>query len=178
MTAAASRSMLERIGFTAGTVQVMVAVDGQIISSMGNFLMMDKEVIQTIYRVVRKPSSGDDGKAVSAVAEVNLKSIVYYIKHQGRISCTINFASITFAKVRKLKRHQELEKKLIDLEVRPEIDPKNWLKNLESVMEQFGGFRVVDNHSLSYVVRDELTVPTMGSDPTMGTVESKYTTHD
>ena len=170
--------MLERIGFTTGAAQVMVAADGQGLSSMDDFLMMDEEVIGTICRVVRKPGGGDDGKAVSAIAEANLKTMVYYIKHQARISRTVNFASVTLPKVRKLKRQQELEKKHEDPGVRPDIDPKNWPKTLESVIEWFGGFRGVDDHPLSYVVRDVLTVPTMGSDPTMGAVGSEYTTHD
>lgn len=178
MDAAASRSMLERIGFTAPAAAVMVAADGQGLSSMDDFLMMDEEVIGTICRVVRKPGGRDDGQAVSAIAEANLKSMVYYIKHQDRISRTANFAGVTVPKVRKLKRQQELEKKHEDPEVRPDIDPKNWPKTLESVIEWFGGFRGVDNHPLSYVVRDDLEVPTMGGDPTMGTAGSKYTTHD
>ena len=127
--------MLERIGFTTGAAQVMVAGDGQGLSSMDDFLTMDEEVIGTICRVVRKPGGGDDGKAVSAIAEANLKTMVYYIKHQARISRTVNFASVTLQKVRKLKRQQELEKKHEDPEVRPDIDPKNWPKTLESVIE-------------------------------------------
>ena len=73
--------MLERIGCTAGTVQVMVAADGQGLSSMDNFLIMDDKVIGTICRVVRKPGGRDDGKVVSAIAQIKLKSMVYYIKH-------------------------------------------------------------------------------------------------
>ena len=117
--------MLEYIEFTAGAAQVMVAADSQGLSPINNFLIMDEEVIRTICRVVRKPDGGDNGKAVSAIAEVNLKSMVYYIKYQGRISCTMNFASIILAKVRKLKHHQELKKKYVDPEVRSDIDLKN-----------------------------------------------------
>ena len=65
--------------------------------------MMDEEVIGTICRVVYKPGGGDNSKAVSAIVEVNLKSIVYYIKYWGHISCTVNFVGVTLVKVHKLK---------------------------------------------------------------------------
>ena len=145
---------------------------------MDDFLMINEEVIETICQVVRKRGSGNDGKAVLAIAKVKLKSMVYNIKHQDHISCTVNFAGITLAKVWKLKHEQELEKKHVDLEVRSDIDPKNWLKTLESVIEWFGCFRGVNNYPLSYDVWDKLTVLMMGSNPTIGTVGSKDTMHD
>ena len=64
----------------------------------------------------------------------------------------MNFASVTLAKVHKLKCHQELKKKYVDPEVRPDIDLKNWLKTLESVIEWFSSFREVNDYPLSYFV--------------------------
>ena len=176
--AAASRTMLERMGFTNAAAQVMVNADGQGLASMDDFLTMEDDTIESICRVIRKPGGGDAGQVVSAKAEANLKMMVYYIKHQDRISRTIAFADVLLNKVRKMKRQAELEKKHKDPEERPEIDPKNWPKTLESVIEWFAGHRGVDDHPLSYVIREDLNVPTANRDPTVGQANSKYTMHN
>ena len=80
------------------------------------------------------------GVAVSGMAEANLQGIIYYINHFKRIGCTCTHANVELAKYRAIYHQWDMEEACKDPEVVPTVDPKDWLKTLETVEEYIRGF--------------------------------------
>ena len=80
------------------------------------------------------------GVAVSGMAEANLQGIIYYINYFKRIGCTCTHANVELAKYRAIYHQWDMEEACKDPEVVPTVDPKDWLKTLETVEEYIRGF--------------------------------------
>ena len=118
------------------------------------------------------------GVAVSAMAEANLKVIIYYFKHINRIGRTSTHDNVEISKVCVIYHKRYMEEAHNELEVVPTFDPKGCSNNLKTVEELIRGFRRVDGKALSYGLRDDLETPVDASYPTHLTNDSEYFTHD
>lgn len=174
----ACKAMLGRMGLNDSAQEAVVGADDQNLSTMAQFSRMNEKSVETLARVLRKPGGGGAGVKVSAQAEENLQGMVYLIRHHKRVCRTVDFADVTLDKVLKLERQREFEAAHTNPSSEPTIDSKDWPKTMELVVEWIGGFRGVDGHPLSYVIRDLLVPPGQNSDPTVGEANSEYLTYD
>jgi hypothetical protein len=115
---------------------------------------------------------------VSAMAETNLKRMVFQMTHTVRVSRTVVFPDITLVSVRALSAQAKMEASHKDPTALPVMDPKNWTKNFEAIDEYFRGTRGHKKHPLKYVYRDLLVPPLAAVDPQTGVVGSTHFSHD
>eukprot|EP00543_Licmophora_paradoxa_P009148 CAMPEP_0202448362 /NCGR_PEP_ID=MMETSP1360-20130828/7172_1 /ASSEMBLY_ACC=CAM_ASM_000848 /TAXON_ID=515479 /ORGANISM="Licmophora paradoxa, Strain CCMP2313" /LENGTH=287 /DNA_ID=CAMNT_0049065891 /DNA_START=408 /DNA_END=1272 /DNA_ORIENTATION=- len=166
----ASRAMLQGIGFTQAAADEMY--DNQGINSIEELRILDDDAVTTLCKTLRRPGGVDPngagvnpGVAVSARAEINLKLAVYHIKHQERVSRSVTYANATLVTIRKLTRQRDMENKSESVVDAPKIDPKDWAKTMEAIIEWLGTFRGVTGAPLSYTVRKNLEPAAEASDP-------------
>jgi hypothetical protein len=161
--------MLERMGFTPEAAQLVTGDQG--IDSVDELRNLDDDKASNLCRVLRRPGgtnaagAADPGTKVSARAEDNLKLAIYYVKHQDRVSRTVNIGDITLTNVRKLIKQRDTEKNHTDPDTTPAIDSKDWPKTMEAVEEYLRQFRGVNDVPLSYVVRTSLAPKPAATDP-------------
>ena len=168
---AASKTMLGLLGFSEEAANKIYDVQG--INAISEWKEMDDEAITTLCKVLRRPGGtaagggADPGVMVSARAETNLKLAVFFMKHQERVSRGVQWSDVTLSEIRKLSRQREMEDKTSDSGTAdtPKVDPKDWSKTMESLVEYLATFRGVTGVPLSYVVRKELIPKTAASDP-------------
>jgi hypothetical protein len=79
----------------------------------------------------------NQGMQVSAMAETNLKRMVFQMIHSIRVSRTVIYQDITLVSVRGLLAQAEMETSHKDPTTLPIMDPKNWTKNFEAIDEYF-----------------------------------------
>ena len=99
---------------TDETVDVVVANDGQEIIMVDDLSQLNEKSVEGLYRVLQSPggNTGDvsnPGVEVSAVPEVNLQGIIYYIKIINRIGHTCTHADVDLAKVRAMYFQRDIE---------------------------------------------------------------------
>ena len=168
---AASKTMLGLLGFSEEAANKIYDVQG--VNAISEWKEMDDEAITTLCKVLRRPGGtaagggADPGVMVSARAETNLKLAVFFMKHQERVSRGVQWSDVTLSEIRKLSRQREMEDKTSDSGTAdtPKVDPKDWSKTMESLVEYLATFRGVTGVPLSYVVRKELIPKTAASDP-------------
>ena len=69
------------------------------------------------------------------MAEANLQGIIYHIKHLKKIGRTYTHANVDLTKVRAIYHQRDMKEDHKEPEVVPNVDPKDWLKILETVEE-------------------------------------------
>jgi hypothetical protein len=159
-------------------------VNGQNLSAVDDFLQLGDKDIETLCRVIRRPGgvnlagNQNQGMQVSAMAETNLKRMVFQMTHTVRVSRTVVFPDITLVSVRALSAQAKMEASHKDPTALPVMDPKNWTKNFEAIDEYFRGTRGHKKHPLKYVYRDLLVPPLAAVDPQTGVVGSTHFSHD
>ena len=100
---------MQGIGFTQAAADEMY--DNQGIDLIEELRTLDNDAVTTLCKTLRRPGGlgptgvgVNTGVAVSARAEIKLKLAVYYIKHQKRVSRSLNYANATLGRIRKLAR--------------------------------------------------------------------------
>jgi hypothetical protein len=79
----AVRNMLQRISLSLEAATEVTAVNGQNLSGVNDFLQLEDKDIETMCRVIRRSGgvnaagNTNPGISVSAMAEVNLKRMIY-----------------------------------------------------------------------------------------------------
>ena len=167
---AAIRTMLQRVGFSNEAAVLITGDQG--IDSLDEIRTLDDAKSSNLCKILRRPGgttgaagAADPGVKVSARAEDNLKLVIYYVKHQDRVSRTTDIARITLVAIRRLVKQQETEKNHTDPDSPPTIDADDWPKTMEAVEEYLRQFRGVDGTPLSYVVRQNLRPVGAALDP-------------
>ena len=178
------RNMLQRMGLSVEAATEVCYVNGQNLSTEDDFLQLGDKDIETLCRVIRRPGGVtpagtlNQGMQVSAMAETNLKRMVFQMTHTVRVSRAVVFQDISLVSVRALSAQAEMEASHKDPTALPVMDPKNWTKNFEAIDEYFRGTRGQKKHPLKYVFRDLLVPPLAAVDPQTGVVGSTHFSHD
>jgi hypothetical protein len=122
-------------------------------------------------------TSSNNGIPVSIRAVDNLKLCVYYLKHMERVQCrhianTINLVLV--CSYRDQKHHEVGFKKTAE---EPEINDKDWPRNLEKIKEYPASQYGVTGATLDYVVHPYIEVNPEAEDPAYGyeTVDQEIT---
>ena len=123
--------------------------------------------VTNLMRVVRKPGGGDDGQAVSFMAERAFSTACHMIRYRIQVQRPISFNDI---RINVLEPHviqrtiEEEQKNLPQPEV-PKIDFVDHPKCLESVDNYLSQFRGVRGIPLNYVMRQQLVPLPAADDP-------------
>ena len=102
------RNMLQRMGLGLEAATKVCNVNGQNLSAVDDFLQLGDKDIETLCRVIHRPGgvnqagNQNQGMQVSAMAETNLKQMVFQKTHTVRVSRTVVFQDITLVSVRAL----------------------------------------------------------------------------
>ena len=137
------RNMLQRMSLSLKAATEVCNVNGQNLSDVDDFLQLGDKDIETLCRVIRRPGgvnlagNQNQGMQVSAMAETNLKRMVYQMIHSVRVSRTVVFQDIKLVSVRALSAQAEMEASHKDPTTLPVMDTKNWTKNFEAIDEYF-----------------------------------------
>jgi hypothetical protein len=172
------------MGLSVEAATKVCNVNGQNLSAVDDFLQLGDKDIETLCRVIHRPGgvnlagNQNQGMQVSAMAETNLKRMVFQMTHTVRVSRTVVFPDITLTSVRALSAQAKMEASHKDPTALPVMDPKNWTKNFEAIDEYFRGTRGHKKHPLMYVYRDLLVPPLAAVDPQTGVVGSTHFSHD
>ena len=132
-------NMLQRMGLSVEAATEVCNVNGQNLSTVDNFLQLGDKDIETLCRVIRRPGgvnlvgTSNQGMQVSAMAETNLKQMVFQMMRTVRVSRTVVFPDITLVSVRALSAQAGMEASHKDPTALPVMDPKNWTKNFEAI---------------------------------------------
>jgi hypothetical protein len=178
------RNMLQRMGLSVEAATEVCNVNGQNLSAVDDFLQLGDKDIETLCRVIRRPGgvnlagNQNQGMQVSAMAETNLKQMVFQMMHTIRVSRTVVFPDITLVSVRALSAQAEMVASHKDPTALPVMDPKNCTKNFEAINEYFRGTRGQKKHPLKYAYCDLLVPPLTAVDPQTGVVGSTHFSHD
>ena len=95
------RNMLQRMGLSVEAATEVCNVNGQNLSAVDDFLQLGDKDIETLCRVIRRPGGvnlagyQNQGMQVSAMAETNLKRMVFQMTHTVRVSRAVVFPDIT-----------------------------------------------------------------------------------
>jgi hypothetical protein len=105
------------------------------------------------------------GLHVSLRADNNLKLCVYFLKHMERVQRLPTSASITLEVVQGYREQQWYEDKFNKTAVDPEINDKDWPRNMKSIREYLAAQYGAKGSTLDYVIRQESGVKPHASDP-------------
>ncbi len=173
----ALRTALTRLGFTNDAAVYITGTQG--FDNLDEFKLLDDDEVTNLCKVVRRPGGtlpaddNDDADApavpnpgipVSLVAENNLKLCCFYLRYKERTSRPVAAGDIERATVRALKDHKQWEEEMKEVTA-PEINPRDWPKTIEAIVEWLRGCLGVTKIPLAYVIRDNVNVPAHASDP-------------
>jgi len=168
------QAALQRLGFSiAASISITAEQD---LDSLEELAFMTDEKVENLCKVLRRPGGTipnpdggnplpNPGHPVSQRAEDNLQLACYLLRFRQRTSRATLADMITLENVRSLKELKAWEKDHTDVE-KPEINPKDWPKTIESIEEYLRGCLGVTKIPLAYVVREATAIP--GIDPVGG----------
>ena len=179
--AAAMRAAYQRIGFLP---EASIALtDVQQLRTIDDLVLLadDEEQVSDIVKALRRPGGmipnpvdpngppiSDPGVPVSQRARGNLTRLVFWCKHQQRVSREARVQDITEAAIRSLDELRNHEKDHVQPTEKPTIDHSNWYKTLKAVQQYFSDFLGCTKAPLAYVIRDDVAVPDEDEDPADG----------
>ena len=172
------RNCYTRLGFTQAND--VSTVDDQGIDSAAELRFLKDGDIEALCKVVKKPGGivtnpdaantgqpariPNPGNSVSLRAKNKMKLTSYFLRHQARISRSINVAHISQARVQLIRELKESEHNYEAPTSVPTISNKNWIKTLEAIEEHLRNHWGETNIQLAYVVCCESAVPDHATD--------------
>jgi hypothetical protein len=99
---------------------------------------------------------------------MNIKLLVFWLKHQRHISQIPVIGKLTVALVQKWRDQSILEDVYEFLMTQPVIDEKDWPKTMEEISEFPTANHGEQGNPLSYVIRSNPAVPNEADDPSTG----------
>jgi hypothetical protein len=108
------------------------------------------------------------GIPVPQRAVMNIKLLVFWLKHQRRISRVPVISDVTVALVRKWRDQSVFEDDYQVTMTQPVLNDKDWPKTMEEISEFLAANHGEQGNPLSYVIRPEGEVPAEASDPSTG----------
>ena len=168
-TPAAMRQAFIRLQFSNSAAHYLV--DRQGLDSIDSLRDLDDEGVSILCKTVRRPGGvqpaaavadggappapvPNPGNEVSIVAETNLKLACYFIRYRIRVDRPAMPDALTLANIRAMKDLKDYEATHEDPEA-PELDAKDWPRNIELIKEYFSECRGCTGIPLAYVIRDE-----------------------
>jgi hypothetical protein len=169
--------MLERLGFSEAVATYLTGTCG--IDYLDEIAYLDgiEDVDTTIKGVTNPGGTVTTGEGTSRVTlrnnwipfsirEVaNLKLCVYYLKHMERVQRKLFPNAINLVLVRSYRDQQRHEVGFKKTDEEPEINDKDWPRNLEKIREYIASQYGVTGATLDYVVRAEIAVRPEAEDP-------------
>ena len=168
------QAALQRLGFS---IDASISItEDQGLDSLEELAYMTDDKVENLCKVLRRPggtipnpAGGNPlphpGHPVSQRAEDNLQLACYFVRFRQRTSRIALADMITVENVRALRELKAWEKDHTDVE-KPEINPKDWPKTIESIEEYLRGCLGVTKIPLAYVVRETTAIPV--ADPVGG----------
>jgi hypothetical protein len=102
---------------------------------------------------------------VSIRAVANLKLFVYYLKHMERVQNQPIANAINLVLVRSYRDQQRHEVVFKNTAEEPEINEKDWPRNMEKIKEYLASQYGVTGATLEYVVHPDIAVKPEAEDP-------------
>ena len=164
----AFRNMGVNLGFTQDACNSIFTDQG--VNSIQNMGSLSDGDVTNLMRVVRKPGGGNDGQAVSFMAERAFCTACYMIRHRQQVQRPVTFNDI---RINQLEPHiiqrtiEEEQRNLPQPDV-PKIDFVDHPKCLEMVDNYLSQLRGVRGIPLSYVMRQRLVPLPAADEPADG----------
>ena len=146
------REALQRLGFTPAAATAITNAQG--LDTWEEIKHLTDDQVETLCKVVRRPSNGNNGNVVSMLAEDFLKLLAFYLKLLDWTSEPLDPAAVTKALLRPLSTLKTWMKDHKDPEP-PTINNKDWPRNIEALEEYFRGCLSSNGVPLAYVIREE-----------------------
>ena len=151
--------LLHRLKFTQAAAKYIIA-DG--FDEQEEFEILTDDQVHNLISNCRKPGGGEDGTIVSTGAENYLKLFVWGLKHQLRISRTVDLDGIDTDWCRSMLHQKTLEDNwtttidtLTDSDY-PKCDANNWPRTFEAIQALLDRVRGRSGRLLSYVIRPQI----------------------
>lgn len=180
-----------RIGFNQDAADTLTDPAGQgiVLNTLVNF---GDDECRTLCQTLRKPGGTilipaaagapaqrvpNPGVAVSAQAEINLKTACFMARHYDRIDRDLTAAEITaqaMVRFNVYRRDQaEYKEPSVLLKLKKGDKMVRWFEAFADHLHLYNGS---DGRPLSYIIRDVAAVPLAAHDPAFGDPGSRYTT--
>jgi hypothetical protein len=101
-------------------------------------------------------------------AVMNIKLLVFWLKHQRRISRITVIREVTVALVCQWRDQSVFEDDYEVTMTQPVIDEKDWQKTMEEIYEFLAANHGEQGNPLSYVILPSIVLPTEDGDPSTG----------
>jgi hypothetical protein len=164
------RTMLQRFGSSESAATYLTGTCG--IDSLDEIAYLDGiEDVDTTIKGVTNPggtvTTGEgtsrvtlrnNGIRVSIRAVANLKLCVYYLKHMERVQRKLVPNAINLVLVHSYRDQQRHEVGFKNTTEEPEINNKDWQRNLEKIREYLASQYGFTGATLDYVVRAEIAM--------------------
>ncbi|KAI2512366.1 hypothetical protein MHU86_2028 [Fragilaria crotonensis] len=160
------RAAMVRIGFSEQAAQALVEDQG--IATLEEIRLLSDDEIESLCKVIRRPGGTipppagaaagaaqvqNPGVQVNLRAELNLKLLSFYLRHQVRVSRTVAVASVTLDNIRSIRELREFESTYKNPDDLPTINPKDWPKTMEAIDEYLRSVLGERKIPLAYVIR-------------------------
>jgi hypothetical protein len=174
MNNAVMRGVMTRIGFSEAAAQALVEEQGM--NELEEIKLLSDDEVESLCKVIRRPGGtvpnpaggapiANPGVQVNQRAEGHLKLLAFYLRHQDRVSRTINAPDLTLAVIRTVRELREFESTYkAPTGDPPSINAKDWPKTMESIEEYLRSILGERKIPLAYVVRKDEAIPT-GNNP-------------
>ena len=162
---AAMRTLFTRIGFTAAAAQAIV--DEQNLDSLAEVKLSTDDEIESLCKVLRRPGDTVPGAVagdlvpnhdipVNLRAENHMKLLAFFLRHQERVSRTVQPPDITLDMIRRFREFRDFESTYkATTDNAPTINAKDWPKTMESIHEFLRSYLGDHKLTLAYVVRKD-----------------------
>jgi hypothetical protein len=174
-------NMLQQMSVSLEAATKVTAINGQNLSVEDDFLQLEDKDIKTLCHVICWPGGANaarnvnQGISVLAMAEANLKCMIYNLHHVACCSWPIVWGDITLVSIQRLSAQAEMEAPHKDPSTLPTIEAKNWPKTFKAFNKYFRGLRGCKGHPLSYVFHVHLILTAHAVvDPVAAVVGSAY----
>ena len=163
MNIAVMRGVMTRIGFSELAAQALVEEQGM--DDLQEIKLLSDDELESLIKVIRRPGGTIAGAAGAQVAnpgvnvnqraEGHLKLLSFYLRHQERVSRTVNAPDLTLEAIRTVRELREFDSTYKP----PTINAKDWPKTMETIEEYLRSILGERKIPLAYVVRKEADVP-------------------
>ncbi len=177
----AMKAMWIRMGFNDATATAIDTVFGYPSLDEVGELNSDEGQASKFCKNIRywEDSSGAKPYQVNMRAEGNLVKLLFFLLHMERTSRPVTPADCTMDALKSLDFQRKVENEHDASAAKvPVIDDSDWSKTLEGQIDFLNQHRGITGVPLSYIIRNELKVKAATSDPSMGSQNSVYESHD
>ena len=185
---AAMRTLFTRIGFTLAAAQAIV--DEQNLDSLAEVKLLTDDEIESLCKVLHRPGGTvpgalagvlvpNPGIPVNLRAENQVKLLAFFLRHQERVSRTVQPPDITLDMIRRFRELRDFRSTYkATTHDAPTINAKDWPKTMESIHEFLRSYVGDHKVTLAYHVRKDDSVPTEDPPGGYATVQDEMIARD